>query len=166
MSNDVDIQHLRKRATSGARWTGSATGVRILLQFVQLAVLARLLRVEDFGLMAMVNVVLAFALTFADSGVSNAIIHYRDAQRGELSSLYWLNLICGVLVAASLWLLAPFIASIYNEPPLIELLRAGASVFVIAPLGQQFQALMERDLRFRRLASIEVAAVVSSSRKQ
>lgn len=163
MTHDVDIKHLRRRATSGARWTGTATGVRILLQFVQLAVLARLLRVEDFGLMAMVNVVLAFALTFADSGVSNAIIHYRDAKRTELSSLYWLNVISGLAVFVAMWFLAPPVAKIYRQPELVALLRVGSVVFVIGPLGQQFQVLFERDLRFKRLAGIETLAVVISS---
>lgn len=163
VTHDVDMKHLRRRATSGARWTGTAMGIRIALQFVQLAVLARLLHVQDFGLMAMVNVVLAFALTFADSGVSNAIIAYRDAKREELSSLYWLNVVSGVAVAILLWLTAPFIAAIYHQPPLIDLLRAGAVVFIIGPLGQQFQVLFERDLRFKRLAAIETAAVVVST---
>ena len=66
MSQDVDIKQLRSRATSGARWTGTSTGVRIFFQFVQLAILARLLKVSDFGLMAMVNVALQFAQTFSD----------------------------------------------------------------------------------------------------
>ena len=154
------IQHLRRRATSGARWTGTATGIGLTLQLVQLAVLARLLHVEDFGLMAMVHVVLAFALTFADSGVSNSIIHYRDATREELSSLYWLNVISGIAVTIVVWLAAPFIADIYHQPRLIGLLRTGAAVFVVGPLGQQFQVLSERDLRFKRLAAIETSAVV------
>lgn len=163
MSQTVDIKSLRGQATKGARWTGGAMGIRILLQFIQLAVLARLLRVEDFGLMAMVNVVLAFALAFADSGVSNAIIHYRDATRNELSSLYWLNVMSGLAVFVLLWLLAPLIARVYHQPPLVSLLRASSVVFVIGPLGQQFQVIFERDLRFRRLATIETAAVVLST---
>src|SRR5688572_1046477 len=137
--------------------------IRIALQFIQLAVLARLLRVEDFGLMAMVNVVLAFAIAFADSGVSNAIIHYRDAKREELSSLYWLNVLSGAGVALLLWLLAPLIARLYQQPSLVDLLRVSAFVFVIGPLGQQFQVLFERDLRFKRLAGIETLAVVVST---
>lgn len=163
MSQDIDIKGLRRRATSGARWTGTATAIRIAMQFVQLAVLARLLRVEDFGLMAMVNVVLSFALAYADSGVSNAIIAYRDARKEELSSLYWLNVLSGIGVAGLLWLLAPALAALYRQPPLVELLRASTVVFVIGPLGQQFQVLMERDLRFKRLAAIETFAMVASS---
>ena len=163
MTHDVDMKHLRRRATSGARWTGTATGTRIALQFVQLAILARLLQVQDFGLMAMVNVVLAFGQTFADSGVSNAIIHYRDAKREELSSLYWLNVISGLVVCVAMWFVSPLAARVYHQPPLVNLLRVSSVVFVIGPLGQQFQVLFERDLRFKRLAGIEMGAMVVSS---
>lgn len=163
MTHDVDIKQLRRRATSGARWTATATGVRVVLQFVQLAILARLLRVEDFGLMAIANVVLAFAVAFADAGVSNAIIHYRDAKREELSSLYWLNVIGGIVIFGLMWLAAPWIASFYQQPTLAPVLRATSVIFVIGPLGQQFQVLFERDLRFRRLAGIEIVSMVASS---
>ena len=157
------MTHLRRRATSGARWTGTAMGVRVALQVVQLAVLARLLHVEDFGLMAMVNVVLAFAQSFADSGVSNAIIHYREASRQELSSLYWLNVASGAVVAGIVWLLAPLIAGAYRQPHLTELLHVAAVTFVVGPFGQQFQALLERDLRFRILGTLEITAAVVSA---
>ena len=163
MTHDVDIKQLRRRATSGARWTATATGVRVVLQFVQLAILARLLRVEDFGLMAIVNVVLAFAQSFADSGVSNAIIHFREEKKEALSSLYWLNVISGVLVTALVWLLAPLIAGAYRQPQLTVLLHVSAATFVIGPFGQQFQALLERELRFRILGLIEITAAVVSA---
>ncbi len=163
MTHDVDIKQLRRRATSGARWTATATGVRVVLQFVQLAILARLLRVEDFGLMAIANVVLAFAVAFADAGVSNAIIHYRDAKREELSSLYWLNVIGGIVIFGLMWLAAPWIATVYHQPLLAPVLRATSVIFIIGPLGQQFQVLFERDLRFRRLAAIEIVAMVAGS---
>ncbi len=163
MAHDVDMKHLRRRATSGARWTATATGARIGLQFIQLAILARLLRVEDFGLMAIANVVLAFAVTFSDAGVSNAIIHYRDAKREELSSLYWLNVLGGVVIFAAMWFAAPWVASVYHQPTLAPVLRAASVIFIIGPLGQQFSVLFERDLRFKRLAAIEITSLLVSS---
>ncbi len=163
MSHDVDMKHLRRRATSGARWTATATGAKILFQFVQLAILARLLKVEDFGLMAIANVVLAFAVTFADAGVSNAIIHFRDAKREELSSLYWLNVLGGVVIFGLMWFASPFIARFYHQVTLTPVLRAASTIFIVGPLGQQFQVLFERDLRFRRLAMIEMTSLAVSS---
>jgi O-antigen/teichoic acid export membrane protein len=163
VSQDIDIKLLRSRATSGARWTGTSTGVRIAGQFVQLAILARLLKVSDFGLMAMVNVALQFAQTFSDSGVSNAIIHYRDAKREELSSLYWLNVISGFTVFVLMWFVSPLAARVYHQPALIPLLRVASTAFIVISFGQQFETLSERDLRFRRLARIEIASIIVSA---
>ncbi|HXV13470.1 MAG TPA: MOP flippase family protein [Candidatus Krumholzibacteria bacterium] len=163
MSQDVDIKHLRRRATSGARWTAAATGVRVGLQFLQLAILARLLRVEDFGVMAIANVAMAFAVTFSDAGVSNAIIHYRDAKREELSSLYWLNVLGGLVVFVAMWFAAPLVARFYHQPTLEPVLRVAASVFIVGPLGQQFQVLFERDLHFGRLSVVEIASLVAGA---
>jgi O-antigen/teichoic acid export membrane protein len=160
---EFDIKQLRKRATSGARWTGTSTGVRIAAQFAQLAILARLLKVSDFGLMAMVNVALQFATTFTDSGVSNAIIHYRDATKKELSSLYWLNVISGAVVVVAMWFIAPLAAKVYHQPPLVPLLRVASTVFIVVAFGQQFATLSERDLRFRRMARIEISSIVVSA---
>jgi O-antigen/teichoic acid export membrane protein len=158
-----EIQALRRQATRGARWTAVATGIRIATQLVQLAVLARLLDAADFGLMAMVNVVVVFGQSFGDLGLSNAIIHYQDATRRELSSLYWLNIIAGVAVFAVVWLSTPLLVALYSEPRLDGLVQVSAFVFIIVPLGHQFQVLLERELRFRRIATIEVAATLASA---
>ena len=156
-----DIKRLRRRAASGARWTAVAQATRIIAQFVQLAFLGRLLGgATDFGLFAMINVVVVLGNAFGDAGVSKAIIHYQDASRRELSSLYWLNLIAGALVFGLVYSLAPLAARFYHEPAVLDPLRLAAWVFLLAPVGQQFQILMERSLRFQKLSLIEVAAVV------
>ena len=46
-----------------------------VLQFAQVAVLARILPTADFGLMAMISVLLAFGIAYADMGLSNAVIY-------------------------------------------------------------------------------------------
>jgi len=156
-----DIKRLRRSAASGARWTALAQATRIVTLFVQLAFLGRLLGgAADFGLFAMINVVVVLGNAFGDAGVSKAIIHYQDASRDELSSLYWLNLLAGAVVFALAWLLAPMVAGFYHEPRVLEPLRLAAWVFPLAAIGQQFQILMERSLRFQKLSLIEVVAVV------
>lgn len=71
------------------KWTGAASFAATALQLVRLVVLARLLSPEDFGLMAMITVLMGFAGTFADTGFSNAIIFKQEATKEQISSLYW-----------------------------------------------------------------------------
>ncbi len=159
--NRDEIRELRRRATSGARWTGTATAVRVTVQVAQLAILARLLEPSDFGLMSLAGVAVAFGQAFGDFGLSNAIIHYQDATRRELSSLYWVNLLAGAVVYGVLWVAAPQLVHVFHDAPrLPALVRVVSLVFVLIPVGQQFQVLLERELRFRRLAVIDAAANV------
>jgi O-antigen/teichoic acid export membrane protein len=154
---------LRSQAASGVKWTTLASAVTTVLQFVRLAVLARLLVAEDFGLMAMVLVVVGFGQAFADMGFSNAIIHRQDSTRQQLSSLYWLNLVAGFAVALLVFASAPLMVSFYGEPRLADLMVWAALIFVITPLGQQFQILLQKELRFSALAKIEIAAALAGT---
>lgn len=69
---------LKSQAVSGAKWNGVSMGVVTTLQFLTLAILARLLSPSDFGLMGMIMVVIGFAQLFSDMGISNAIIYRQD----------------------------------------------------------------------------------------
>ena len=149
---------LTQRAAHGVRWTAAAMIVVSVLQFAQLAVLARLLPRTDFGLMAMITVVLAFGAAYADMGLSNAIIHRQDPTKDQLSSLYWLNVLAGVCVFAAVLALTPVIAAFYREPRLVHLLPLAGLIFVITPFAQQFQALLQKSLRFRFLATVDMCA--------
>ncbi|PDW03606.1 MOP flippase family protein [Candidatus Viridilinea mediisalina] len=155
---------LRLQAFSGVRWTTLATVVTTTTQLLQLVVLARLLAPEAFGLMAMVMVMIGFAQSYADAGISSAIVHRQDITSKQLSSLYWLNIMVGVVIFVILWILTPFIARLFNESQLIALLHAVIIIFLIVPLGKQYEVLLQKNLNFNLLARQEIiAAIISTS---
>ena len=151
---------LRESAAAAVRWTAASTSVVTGLQFVQLGVLAHILSPEDFGLMAMVLVILGFAQAYADMGISGAIIHRQDVTADQLSSLYWLNIATGVALYLAVILAAPLVVLVFNEPRLAELIHWAALVFLAVPLGQQFQVLLEKELRFSVLACVQTLAAI------
>ena len=71
-------------------------------QIIRLVVLGRILGPEAFGLLAMMLVVTGFAEQLGQMGLSEAIIQRPDPTYTELSSLYWLNIALGGLIAAGL----------------------------------------------------------------
>jgi O-antigen/teichoic acid export membrane protein len=151
---------LKKAAASGVKWKGTSTAVVEGLRMVRLVVLARLLAPEDFGLMAMVTVVIGFGEIYADGGISNAIIHRQNATREQLSSLYWLNIVVGMLVFTVVCAAEPLVAQLFGEPRLTALVSWAALAFLIAPIGQQFRVLLRRELKFKPLAQVEMSAAV------
>ena len=154
---------LKEQAVSGVKWNAISMGAMTALQFVTLAVLARLLTPADFGLMGMIMVVIGFAQAFADMGISNAIIHRQDTTKEQLSSLYWLTIFSGVIVFGAVCASTPLVVRFYHEPRLSNLLYLGSLVFLITPLGQQFQILLQKELQFSRLAKIEILTALINS---
>lgn len=147
---------LKNNAISGVKWTTISMVVVTILQLLQLSILARYLAPADFGLMAILMVVIGFSQAFMDMGVSNAIIHRQQISNSQLSSLYWLNIISGTLLAIIVIILAPLIASFYEEERLIKLLMILSSVFIIVALGNQYRILCQKKLLFNLMAKIEM----------
>jgi O-antigen/teichoic acid export membrane protein len=152
--------NLKQQAASGAKWTTVSSIAKTLVQLLQVAILARLLSPTDFGLMAMIMVVLGLADAYADMGIGNAIIYRQGTTREQLSSLYWLNVFASVLIFAIILIISPLIVVFFREPKLALLLPWSGLVFLITPVGQQFQILLQKELSFRPLAMIEVISAV------
>ncbi len=153
---------LASRATHAAKWTTISAIVCTGSDISKTIVLARLLMPRDFGLMAMVTIVLGVAQAYVDMGISAAIIYRQDTTKEELSSLYWLNIFVGGCIFALLWVCTPLVVHLFHEPKLTLLLRTTIAVFLIVPVSAQFQVLFQKELAFKLLAGQEIAAALFS----
>ena len=131
-------------------------------QLLQLVILARFLSPAEFGLMAIMMVVIGFSQAFMDMGISNAIIHRQQISHQQLSSLYWLNIFSGLVLFGIVLFMAPFIAGFYEEPSLLEPLMWLSSVFIIVAIGNQYRILCQKELQFNLMAKVEMTAAVVS----
>ena len=156
------MQDLKKQAIGGVKWTSLSTGVRSILQLIQLLVLARFLSADDFGLIAIVMVVIGFSQLFMDMGISNAIIHKQNITTEQLSSLYWLNIFSGAVLTIIVYFIAPFVANFYNNAEIIPLLQLLSLSFIINAFANQYRVLLRKELKFNVLAKVEVIAGVGA----
>lgn len=156
------ISPLRRSVISGVRWGTVSAAVIFVLGLTQTAVLARLLTPSDFGLMAAALVVIGLARAFADLGLSSAIVAKQVRDHDTLSSLYWASLIAGVAMFAFVLALMPLMVRFYREPELYHILPWAALSFVIIPIGQQFQMLLQMDLRIDRLVKVDIVSAFVS----
>lgn len=154
---------LKRKAVTGAYWLGAGGVIGVVAQFGTLMVLARLLEPRDFGLVAMVSVVIGLAQVYADLGVGNAIIHRQDTTAAQLSSLYWLNILAGVVAYLLLVAATPLVVLLYGEPRLAKLVPLAALILLISSPGAQFRILLQKELRFRALAISESIGAASGA---
>jgi lipopolysaccharide exporter len=152
---------LREKTISGAKWSAMATVVIIGLGLVQMTVLARIIDNHQFGLLTVSLVIIALADTLSDFGIANSIIQRKEISHLELTTLYWLNVGLGIVVFALVFSLSGVIADVLHNPDLAPLMRTLSFAFVVIPHGQQFRALMQKELEFNKIGMIETSAVLA-----
>jgi O-antigen/teichoic acid export membrane protein len=146
----------------GVKWTGLSAIVVSVVQLIKIAVLARLLSKTDFGLMAIVNMVIGFTNIFLDLGITTAVLYKQEISRNEYNSLFWLNIIFSVLLFLLVMLVSPWIANFYDESELNILIPLTAANIMIAAIGKLYRTIEQKQLNFRLLSFVEICAALIS----
>ena len=122
-------------------------------------ILARLLDPKDFGLVGMVTAFTGVLDLFRDFGLSSAAIQRSTVTNEQASTLFWINLLVGVLLGLLALALAPAIAAFYHEPRLLGVTAVLAAGFVFNAAGVQHSVILQRQMRFVALAVINTVAL-------
>ena len=151
---------LRRKTFSAVRWTTVSSVSIASLRIASIAVLARILVPEDYGLMAMVGAVLGVAGLFADLGANSAFIQRKEVTQEQRSSLFWLNVTMSAGLAGLVVVLSPLFARFFGDPRLAPLMMLSSTTFVLVALGQQVKMSAEKKLDFKVIVILEISAVL------
>ena len=151
---------MMSRATDSARWTAVLSVWATLLGLAQIAVLARYLAPADFGTLAFLSILIVFCDVFIRVGFSDVIISARDMSSSQLSTLYWFNIISGVLVYGFLFLCAPLTIILIENDQAETLMRVLGLSLILGSTTVQFEALARKNLRFKVLALIGIVVSI------
>lgn len=135
---------------------------KLCLQIGSLAILARMLTPDDFGLIAMVTVIISFLNLISGLGLVQATIQRKDITPAEISQLFWFNFFISLLLGLGLVLAAPFVAEFYGREELVSVVRVLALLVFIHGASMQHNALLQRDFQFRKIVIVESIASVLS----
>lgn len=101
-------ESLKHKTVKGVGWSFadniSSSGVSFLVGLV----LARLLTPAEYGIMAMIAIFIAISNSIIDSGFSNALIRKTDIKRIDYNTVFFFNLVVGVILYVLLYFLCPF----------------------------------------------------------
>lgn len=152
---------LKRRVVGGATWLLVGNGAERALRFLRMAVLARLLSPEDFGLMGLITMVIGFfdALTF--TATNQAIIQHPSGRSREfLNTVFTVALVRGLSISLLVFLGAPWVAAFFVEPNLTPMIRLAALTPLMMAMTNPAVQLLLKDLDFRRWS---VYVVVSNA---
>ncbi|MBI9070465.1 MAG: MOP flippase family protein [Melioribacteraceae bacterium] len=151
---------LNKIAFKGIKWSTSARIIKQSLQFITILILGRLLSLEDFGLMSTAMIYVGFLQIIKDLGISSALIQIDEINLKLFSSVFWVNIVFGIILSLIIITTSPYVAIFYNEERLTMILSVLAMNFVISSFSNGHQALLERKFLFDKTAKIEIIASI------
>jgi len=154
---------LRAKTLSGLKLNVASTIVSFLFQTGQLVILSRLFAPEVFGMMSLLLIVTNFSAIFLDLGVSNAIIQRKETDIKELSTLYYLNIIIGVILCLMIFLCSGLLAQMFRQPRLQTYLQWISLIYLIIPFGQQYRAIFQKRMAFNILVKIDILTTIAST---
>lgn len=157
-----DMQHvhrdLRRHSVRGAFATLLSQAGLFCIQVVGMAVLARLLLPADFGVFGKTVALTGFITVLSSGGLSLATVQRAEITHEQVSTLFWLNLALGLAIGVLLAALSPLMAWFYRDPRVLWLVVALAGSVVVDSLAIQHTALMQRQMRFGTIGSLNVTA--------
>lgn len=153
----------KQEAISGGKWMTTSTAISTVFQFGQVAILARLLEPSVFGIVSVSTLIIAFFNIFANLGFSNSIIYKQEEDRQVLSTIYLLNLGLGLLIGVIVFFSWPLVAAYYKEPRLEQVIKLSSLYFIIVYAGQIYLFLLQKELKFKAVASIDITGTIVGS---
>ena len=160
---DLPMKDLREKAIRGGFARVVAQTIFFVLRVGALMVLARLLDPKEFGLVGMVTAFTGVLNLFRDFGLSTATVQRATVTDEQISTLFWINILAGVILGLLLSASAPIISSFYHEPRLFWMTIVLATGFFFNAAGVQHSALLQRQMRFTALAMIQIISLVAST---
>lgn len=139
----------------GIRWSLAGSLVSALLQFIQMAIFARMAGPEAAGDYALAATFISFLTPVAEAGLSQAVVQAEQIRPHQLAALAWVNWLLGALIFIGLWLAGPGLAGWFGRPELPGLLMVMGASLLITPFGVQFSGLLAREMKFDQAAKIE-----------
>ncbi|HVZ35733.1 MAG TPA: lipopolysaccharide biosynthesis protein [Polyangiaceae bacterium] len=154
---------VERQAAAGLKWGSIAKlGGQVVSWAVTLAVF-RLLSPEDYGLMALSMVLLSIVAGVAEFGLGSSLIQMPKLDARDMArvggALAMLNIGCGLAVALG----APVFAKLLGDIRLSPLLRVLSLQFLLTAIESVPLSLAQRNMDFKRLAGIELAATLLGS---
>jgi O-antigen/teichoic acid export membrane protein len=123
----------------------------------------RLLQPRDYGLMTMAAFLTAYLQMFSGLGLGSAIVQRESINDDELQSVFWFSLAVGVAMALLAFGLAQPTAWLFDEPRVVPVTQLIGALFVISAVATVPTNLLTRQFELRKVALINVVAVVVSS---
>jgi teichuronic acid exporter len=147
-----------QQAAGSVKWSTLANLLPRFVTPVSSLILAALLTPADFGVVAVSTLVIALAKILVGLGLGAAVVQRQGPVTKPASAAFWLSVGLSGCLYGGLWLAAPALAAVYHIPLLTPVIRTSALFLVLFALTSIPEALLQRNLEFRKLFWVHAMA--------
>ncbi len=154
---------IKARVLHSLKWMILARGITQLIRWSVTFFVIRLLMPEDYGLMAIADVIVSFLVLFSSAGFASSIIQKQSVNDQQLSALFGVIVLVNLLLMALLWFATPSISAFYHDERLIEVFHWMLIGFMFGSFDSVPNAILSKQMQFKTLSVISVIATLISS---
>lgn len=114
------------------------------------ALLARLLVPKDFGLIGFSLLVISFVDAAKGFGINDALIYTSEKIEESAETAFVINIFLGIAQFLIAFLAAPLTLESAGDPRVVPIIRAMALSFIIVSLGSTHDAMLQKELKFKK----------------
>lgn len=149
---------LTKKGIVGFVWNFSGSVIQIVIQLLVIGILSRLLTPEEFGVVAIIMIVVNFTNMFTTMGISSALIQLPNITTRHISMAYTFSILLGTVLGFVYYALTPLFADFFNIQKDIEALQFFSIFFPLVSFSSVGGALLSRKFKFDVGVKINIAS--------
>ena len=160
--DEATTQH-RRHLARGLNWLGGATAIARLTDVATIIVVLLYLTQDQVGIGSLVVSFGMMIEAFDGLGTGDAIIQAGEVTRRHLDGLFWYVIVIALVISGLTLAAAPILQFVYHVPGMAPYFIAIAIKQPLVGAAVIPMALLSRDLRYERIAAINVVATFGAA---
>ena len=142
----------KNKMFKGVFWSAVERYSGTIMSLIVSMILARLLRPEDYGIVAIVLVIIGFLNIFSSMGIGPAIIQRDDLSKDDINNLFTMSIFIALILSSLLFISSWGIAWYYTNPQIVPICQLLSISVFFTSLNMVPHALMSKNMRFKEMA--------------
>lgn len=163
METEESYSDISRRVVDGAVWVAGLRWGTLLVSWPATIILARLLRPEDFGYLALVTVFTRFATLIAEGGIGTTVVLGEALSDSSYRRLHSWSIFLFLIATVILVALSIPIEHLYDTPGVRWVLLAFTFGVMLQGVTLVPVSRMRRELRFRELSIMQALSVIGEA---
>lgn len=132
------------------------------ISFIVSIILARLIAPSEFGLIAIVMILIELSNVVVEGGFNSALVQKKEPTNADFSTILYVSVVVSIAIYVVLYIVSPYIADFYSETRLASVLKVLCIILIIKAFNSVQNAYISKKMLFKKSFFCNFIAVAIS----